>query len=33
MVNEKGHLDAKFKKPGRAAFPIVEPVGAVSWYI
>mmetsp|Transcript_24835 Transcript_24835/g.59105 ORF Transcript_24835/g.59105 Transcript_24835/m.59105 type:complete len:178 (+) Transcript_24835:140-673(+) len=31
MVDGRGHLLQKFRKPGRAAFPNVEEVGAVSW--
>jgi hypothetical protein len=31
MVDAKGHLLGKFKKPGRSAFPAVDEVGGASW--
>mmetsp|Transcript_72141 Transcript_72141/g.105732 ORF Transcript_72141/g.105732 Transcript_72141/m.105732 type:complete len:180 (+) Transcript_72141:44-583(+) len=31
MVDANGHLVAKFRKPGRAAFPMCDEVGAASW--
>ena len=31
LVDAHGHLMAKYRKPGRAAFPMVEEVGSASW--
>jgi len=31
LVDANGHLIAKYRKPGRAAFPMCEEVGGASW--
>ena len=31
LVDSHGHLIAKYRKPGRAAFPMCDEVGGASW--